>query len=146
MAVMKPKRTRGTNMKTVDYLNLLKEKTGKTSYYAISKHLKANHNIGSENTIAGYDKGQHSLSDEMVIVFSKELDIPQGIIAADVHAERAKSPEVKNMWMQIARTLQGATLSCFMFTLLAIPTDNAVAGAVNTSNFSTSLSTYYANQ
>jgi predicted phage tail protein len=128
---MRPKRTRGTNMKTVDYLNLLKKKIGKTSYYAVSKHLKANHNMGSEQTIAHYDKGVHALSDEMVIVFSKELDIAHGIIAADIQAERAKNPVTKKMWGQIARQLQGAALSCFMFALVAIPTDNVQAGAIN---------------
>jgi hypothetical protein len=118
-------------MKTVDYLNMLKKKTGKTSYYAIAKYIKEKYGFCTANTIAGYDKGNHSLSDEMVIVFSKELDTAQEIIATDIQAERTNNPEMKKMWGQIARQLQQGVAASFILALVAIPTDEAQAGAIN---------------
>jgi len=132
-------------MKTVDYLELLREKIGITSYYGISKYIKQNHGVGSANTFAGYDKGDHFLSDEMVIIFAQELDFPREVIASDIQAERAKNPEIKKMWAQVARSLQQATAAAFVCVMLSIPTPSAEASTLNGLNFSTLHSIYYAN-
>jgi plasmid maintenance system antidote protein VapI len=127
-------------MKTADYIQLLKDKKGLASNYAVAKYMKL-----STSTLTNYATGKTCFSDDIAIRFADELDINAGVVLADMHAEREHDPKIHNAWVQIARTLQQATAAVFMVVLLGIPTHNADAGTLKQHQEPSLQSIYYAN-
>ncbi len=88
-------------MRTVEYLDELAKLTETGSDYAVSKLLGV-----SRQMISGYRSGYRTFSDENAVKVAQLLGIPEGVILADMHAERAASGPVAEAWRHAAEVLR----------------------------------------
>lgn len=89
--------------------------------------------IGINQSALGNYKAGRSLPDERVL---EQLCALSGddvaVFAAQIQAERARTPEGKNMWLMVAARLRGAAQTailsvCFAIALIAAPASDARA-------------------
>lgn len=85
-------------MNTIEYLDAIKARIGKTSDYAVAKALGIN-----ESTIAGYRKRGGQMDDEIAAKAAAILDLHPGLVVLDMHRERAKTPAEVSIWQEIYR-------------------------------------------
>ncbi len=104
-------------MKTCDYLDQVMRVRGIASDYALAKALGI-----TRQTISGYRNKKTSLHDDVAIRVAELLGIEPGIVLIDMHAERSKTAEIRNVWERVsagfpALSLQaksaGALLPCW---------------------------------
>ncbi|SFQ18994.1 helix-turn-helix transcriptional regulator [Ralstonia sp. NFACC01] len=81
---------------TLDFLEAVSRKLGGASDYAVAKALRI-----SRSAVSKYRNGQGSFDDETAMRIAEILGIDPAAVAAASHAERAKSPEVRQMWASI---------------------------------------------
>jgi len=81
---------------TLDFVEAVSRKLGGASDYAVAKELKI-----SRSAISKYRHGQAGFDDETALKVARVLDIDPAAVAAASHAERAKTPEVRQMWASI---------------------------------------------
>lgn len=100
-------------MDSIQYLDRAKSHLGLTSDYALAKALK----VGT-STISNYRAGRSRIDDDMAMRLAHVLGInPLEPIAA-ANAERAKSPELRDMWESI---MQKVALGFDLIMLRAAP-------------------------
>lgn len=93
-------------MKTVDFLDALKARYEIASDYALAPFLGV-----SQQTISQYRAKPQYLDDKVAIKVAQLLDLHPGYVLACVHAERAKRPEVREVWEKTANALKGFGLA-----------------------------------
>lgn len=82
---------------TLDFLNAVSRKLGGASDYAIAKELDI-----SRSAISKYRHGQAGFDDETALKVARLLEIEPAAVSTAAHAERAKNPEVRQMWASLA--------------------------------------------
>ena len=92
--------------KTVEFLDAIKLQEGIKSDYALANFLSE-----SYKRISNYRTGTSQFNGEMCIKVARVLKLPEGLVAASIEAERAKSPPVRKMWQHVAQTLSGKEAS-----------------------------------
>jgi hypothetical protein len=108
-------------------LDAAKAKANIESDYRLAKVIGKSHQV-----ISNYRVGK-SLPEESVIEQLCALSGDDaGVIAAQIQAERSKTPEAKNMWLMVAARLRGAAQTailsvCFAIALIAAPASDARA-------------------
>lgn len=106
-------------MNTIDYLEAVKKRLQITSDYRLSKDLKI-----PQTTVSNWRNGKRQLDDENAIKFAQILEMPPGVILADMHAERATDTITKNTWSKIAKQLQAIAVTVLLsVVLIGSPTD-----------------------
>lgn len=116
--------TKGIMMKTVEYIELLKSQKGLSSDYAAAKFLGV-----TRAAMSSYKRGKSYFSDQVAVRLADELGIPEGIVLADIHAEREHDPKLAKVWEQIARQLKSVAACCFLIVVSGLPVDNAQAAS-----------------
>lgn len=111
-------------MNTVDYVNLLKEQHG-WSDYRIAKNLGV-----SRSTISNYRHVGGEFSDPLVIKVAEFLNIDPLKVLADIHAARAKDPEVKKTWEKIAASAAVLLVSLNIMAYTPEATANSIRPTV----------------
>jgi transcriptional regulator with XRE-family HTH domain len=84
-----------------------------------------------------------SLSEEVAFSIASELKIDPAIVFAELRAERAKSPEIKEVWKRIAKIAGNAAAIAAVFLILGmVEIDNkglAFSGLVASTQFEHSI-------
>lgn len=100
--------------RTADFLNAIKARYGYTSDYQLSKALQL-----TTGAIGHYRAGRSKLDDAIALKVAELLDLDPGYVLACVHAERAKAPNERNAWIELAKR---ATVGLLMLSGLGAPT------------------------
>lgn len=87
---------------TNEYLDAVKAKSGAASDYALSKVLGV-----TRASISSYRNKKSFFDDKTAVKVAKILEIDAGIVAAAVHAERAKNETERNLWQSVFEKLGG---------------------------------------
>ena len=87
-------------MTTCEFLDAIKARYGLPSDYALA-HFTG---IGKAG-ISGYRKGKSRLDDANAIKVASLLELNPGYVLACIHAERAKSDDVRETWQRTAKAL-----------------------------------------
>lgn len=74
----------------------------------------------TKNAITNYRYGKSSPNDEVGLRMAYLLDEDPGHITACLHAERAQSPEIRQLWERIAMRLQTGFASVAILSMIAI--------------------------
>jgi len=82
-------------------LDAYKARLQLASDYALAKHWNIRQNSVRQMRAIG-------LSDERALLIAGDLDLPAGEVLANIHAERAKHPEVKAAWQKVAESMRSA--------------------------------------
>ncbi|WP_404993322.1 DUF3693 domain-containing protein [Cupriavidus pauculus] len=82
---------------TLEFLDAVSAKLGGASDYAIAKELGI-----TRASVSRYRNGHGGFDDETAIRVARILDIDPAAVMCAAHAERAKGPEVRNMWASLA--------------------------------------------
>lgn len=89
-------------MSTLHYLSAVKKRLSIESDYALAKALKIRH-----STICGYRAGKSRMDDDVALKIADILGLnPLEVIAA-ANAERAKSDEMRTVWLGLMEKMQG---------------------------------------
>ncbi len=117
-------------MRTVEYLDELAKLTETGSDYAVSKLLGL-----SRQWISHYRNGR-TFSDETAVKVAQLLGIPEGVILADMHAERAASGPVAEAWRHAAEVLRKSAAAVVAVAVLVggLVLDAPPAGAAQPQN------------
>ena len=111
-------------MNTNELLDAVKARYNLPSDYALARDALKMH-PNSIRTLR-----ERGLSDERALQIAELLDIPPGEVLASIHAERARTPAVKEAWKKIAesmRTALGIAAMIAVILPLAIPPRTAQA-------------------
>ena len=81
---------------TLDFLEAVSRKLGGASDYAIAKELGV-----TRSSVSKYRNGHGGFDDETALKVARILDMDPAAVAAASHAERAKTPEARQMWASI---------------------------------------------
>lgn len=81
---------------TLDFIEAVSRKLGGASDYAVAKALGI-----TRASVSRYRNGHGGFDDETALKVARVLDIDPAAVAAASHAERAKTPEVRQMWASI---------------------------------------------
>ncbi len=93
-------------MKTLEYLQAVKDRLGITSDYALAKALHV-----AQPTVTGYRSGRRVIDDEVALSVAEILHIhPLQVIAA-ANAERAKTPEQRARWSGVMEKFSASFLN-----------------------------------
>lgn len=84
-------------MKTIDFLDRVKEAHDLSSDYALSQRLGV-----SRQQVSKYRSGREALSDELALQVSAMLDMDPGYVVACMHAERARDDGLRQVWEHVA--------------------------------------------
>ncbi len=84
-------------MKTVEYLDEVIRRKRLPSDYALSKLLGV-----TRQTVSRYRLGITQFDDEVSIRVADALGIEPGLVLIDMHAERTKSPAVRDVWEKVS--------------------------------------------
>ncbi|SOZ07275.1 conserved hypothetical protein [Cupriavidus taiwanensis] len=82
---------------TLEFLEAVRAKLGGASDYAIAKELGI-----SRSAVSKYRNGMGGFDDETAVKVARILDVDPAAVATAAHAERAKSPELRQMWASVA--------------------------------------------
>ena len=107
-------------MTTIEYIDALKARYGLRSEYAVAKFLNV-----TTSTSLNWRHGKSHFEDEMALRVAELLDLEPSRVLADMHAQRAKSENVRAAWLKIA---EGAT-AVFLYALAAVILSAAPAPA-----------------
>lgn len=117
-------------MKSVKYLEQVKQKHGLTNDRQLALHLKK-----STGTISQYMNGVRVMDDEMCLAIALELDINPLEIVGAACIDRAEKSGQKSLWeVFMTRTAQTASALLFVFFVnLFLTTDAANAATARVS-------------
>lgn len=105
-------------------LDAAKAKAGIDSDYRLAKVIGITHSV-----ISAYRHGKSMPNEKILSQLCALSGHDVGVVAAQVQAERAQSPEGKSMWMTIAARLSGVASTAFLSVVLAISLIAAGAGS-----------------
>lgn len=103
-------------------LDQVKERHGLPSDYKLGMVLGL-----SKNAVGQYRKGVSRPDDAVAIRIANLLDLEPAYVVACMHAERAKQPELKSLWITMASRFQrSGAVACFaVFALAALTQQTA---------------------
>jgi transcriptional regulator with XRE-family HTH domain len=111
-------------MLTIDQLlDRAKKAQGIESDYRLAQLLEV-----SKNAITNYRHGKSRPDDEVAMRLAALINRDPASVIAELHAERAKSPEVRALWLRMANQLRHAvaavmlTMGAAMLLLAGSPT------------------------
>jgi DNA-binding XRE family transcriptional regulator len=84
-------------MKTVEYLQLVKERLNLPSDYALSKVLGIGH-----TSIIAFNSGRSAMGIETCMKVGEILRVDGHAVYADGQIERAKKPEIADFWKSVS--------------------------------------------
>lgn len=87
-------------MKTVEYMELLRDLTETGSDYAVAKLL------GIRQSVVTHHAHGRPFSEQTSILVAEKLGIDPAVVMADMNAERAKRSDVKEVWEKAADQLR----------------------------------------
>lgn len=99
-------------MKTVDFLDAIKQRHALPSDYATAKLLHI-----SPQQVSMYRAGTRALGDETALRVAELLDLPAGYVLACVHAERTSDSAMRRVWDSMADTLKAAKVGALGVTV-----------------------------
>lgn len=99
-------------MNTQEYLERTKTALGLPSDYALAAHFGL-----TRSYISSMKNGRKQLSDELAHKIAEILKIHPGLVLIDMQREKAKTPEDKNIWRDVAKG----------FLLLLLPANRMAA-------------------
>lgn len=109
-------------MNTIEYLDAAKKRLGVNSDYALYKKLDI-----PQTTVSGWRSKNRQFSVQYSKLFAKILDIPEGVIMADMESERATDTLTKNAWAKVAKQLQAIAASLALVAVIGVSTPQAEA-------------------
>lgn len=80
-------------MKTPEYLDLVREKLGLPSDYALQKPLNV-----SKTQVSNYRNGREFFSDPVAVRVAELCGLDAWRVLLDSHIERSKTPETRAAW------------------------------------------------
>ena len=86
--------------RSIDFLDLLKERAGIESDYALAKRLEV-----TDSAIGHYRNGRSALSRELALKVAAMLDLPAAYVLACAEIERSP-PQVRKVFERIAETFE----------------------------------------
>lgn len=93
-------------MKTLEYLDAIKEKFGLKSDYALAKKLEL-----TSTAVQIMRKGTSVFSDKTALKVAELLEINSAEVMIQSHVERCSDAEVKAAWEAISKMLAGKRLT-----------------------------------
>jgi hypothetical protein len=110
-----------------ELLERAKARASIESDYRLGKVIGITH-----QAISGYRAGISLPKDKVIAQLCALSGDDPHLVMAQIQAERASSPEAKNLWMTMAKRLQGAATTailsvCFAIALIALPAQDARA-------------------
>lgn len=120
----------GNIMNSNDLLDAVKAKLNLPSDYALAR------NVLKVDLTSLRDMRRRGLSDERALQVATLLDLNPGWVLMQVHADRAKDPEIKRLWKVVADSIPSKISAVFAAALAALvlsglPTPANAAGAFN---------------
>lgn len=111
-------------------LDAAKAKAQIESDYRLAKVIGISHNV-----ISGYRHGKSMPNEKILAQLCALSGDDLAVVAAQVQAARAQSPEGKSMWLMVAARLAGRASTAFLSVVFAIgliaaPLDSARAGGL----------------
>lgn len=88
-------------MTTVDYLDRVKARHGLTSDYALAKLLGL-----TRASVSLLRSGRNRPDDSTAIKIAHLLGVDPGLVVAQAHADRAKTPEERAVWESIISMME----------------------------------------
>jgi len=86
-------------------LDELKSRHGLTSDYKLAKFLDI-----TRTRLSNYRCGTNTIDDDLANKIDKLLELPEGVIALEMHAKRTKCPSVSKTFHEIAQKLAAGAL------------------------------------
>lgn len=116
-------------MNTQDYLEKLRPLTDTGSDYAISKLVGV-----TRQMVSMFKSGKRDFPDEVCVKVARLLELPPGVVLADIHAERTTG-EASKVWHQLAVQLRrsAAGILSLAFLVGAVGTPAPADAAISTS-------------
>lgn len=96
-------------------LDAAKAKAGIESDYRLAKVIGISHNV-----ISGYRSEKSMPNDKILAQLCALSGDDVAVVAAQVQAERAQSPEGRSMWLMIAKRLSGAASTAILSVVFAL--------------------------
>jgi plasmid maintenance system antidote protein VapI len=87
-------------MNTLEYLDACKVELGIESDYALAKALGV-----AQSSVSNYRVGRSRIDDDVALTIARILHIEPIVVIAHANAERAKTPEQKAKWMDVAEKI-----------------------------------------
>lgn len=114
-----------------DLLERAKAKANIESDYRLAKVIGITH-----GAMTHYRQGRTLPNESVIEQLCALSGDDAGVIAAQIQAERSKTPEAKNMWLMVAARLRGAAQTailsvCFAIALIALPAQDARASTLD---------------
>jgi hypothetical protein len=114
-----------------DLLERAKAKANIESDYRLAKVIGITH-----GAMTHYRQGRTLPNESVIEQLCALSGDDAGVIAAQIQAERSKTPQAKNMWLMVAARLRGAAQTailsvCFAIALIAFPASDARAVTVD---------------
>jgi len=106
-------------------LDELKARHNITSDYKLSKLLEI-----SRTRVSNYRCGTNTIDDDVAQKIDKLLDLPEGVIALEMHARRTKCPNISKTFHEIAQKLAAGAL-CLMIVFSGVLPRQAQASGQN---------------
>jgi N-acyl-D-aspartate/D-glutamate deacylase len=100
---------------TADYLDDLQKKFGINSDYALAKRMGWH-----RQQVSHYRLLKGAFDDETGIKIAAILEIDPAAVLLDMHAQRAKNEDVKNVWKKIAEQLGGVAAALAVLSFLPL--------------------------
>lgn len=101
-------------MKTIDYLDALKER------YQVSDYKVARLLGKTSASTSQYRKKGTTFDDATAIRVAELLNMDPVEVIADMHAERAKDDQVREVWKRVASTFHRAAAICLVVVILSV--------------------------
>lgn len=130
-------------MKTVEYIEKLRDRAKTPTVYAIAKLLDL-----PENNVRNYAKGRRCFDPLAATKVAEVLNLPPMQVIADAEAERETDEKRRDYWRDLARKLAGSTATLVFTIAMLVSTglltsqdamaSEGVARGFNTSTFYTS--------
>lgn len=114
-----------------DLLDRAKSNAKIESDYRLAKVLRIN-----QSAVSNYRHGRNLPNVEMIEALCALSGDDAGLIVAQMEAHRAEAGPVRNMWLSVAKRLQGAATTailsvCFAISLIALPATDARAATLD---------------
>lgn len=85
-------------MNTLEYLGAVKARLGIESDYALAQRLGI-----TRSAVSVFMRGKGIFGDDVALAVAQILDIPPIVVIAQANAERARTPEMRAVWMDVVQ-------------------------------------------
>ena len=110
-------------------LDELKKRHNLPSDYKLAKFLGI-----SRTRLSNYRCGINTIDDDLAARIDKLLELPEGVIALEMHAKRSKCPQISNTFHEIAQKLAAGALCLMLVVGGALPKPAQATGQIGPVN------------